>query len=126
MRGGRRLVQSVLCGADRLQREEQEHARGGGEEQEATTPAVDLEGREHGPEQIPDGENTGDEQLDGGVGDADGVEHLVEVVRDKAVSGPLREPGDGNDDDHALAVALGGYESFPADILRDCRRHDVR
>ena len=108
VRGGLRAVQRVLRGADRLQREEERHARGGGEEEEAAAPAVDLERRKHGPEQVPDRQDTGDEQLDVGVGDADRVEHLVEVVRHEAVPGPLREPRDGDDDAHPLAVAARG------------------
>lgn len=118
MRGGLRPMERVLCGADRLEREEHEHASSRGEEQEPTTPAFDLEGCEHSPEQVPDGENTGNEELDGGVGYADGVEDLVQIVGDETVSGPLREPSDGDDDDHALAVALSRDEGLPADVFR--------
>jgi hypothetical protein len=35
-----------------------------------------------------------DEQLDDGVGDVDGVEHLGEIVQDVTVAGPLREEGE--------------------------------
>ena len=90
-------------GADGLQREEEGHAVHRGEEQEAAAPAVDLERDEDGPEQVPDGEDAGVEELDVGVGDADRVEDLIELVEHEAVAGPPREPRDDDDDVHAPA-----------------------
>ena len=60
-----------------------------------------------------------DEQLDGSVGDTNGLEHSVEVVRDKTVTGPLGEEGDGNDDDHTSPVTLGLVEGSPANVGSD-------
>lgn len=115
-----RTVQRVLRGADCLEREEQGHTRRGREEQEAATPTVDLEGREHGPEKVPDGEDTSDEELDIRVGDANGVEDLVEVVGHETVARPLREPGDGDDDPNAPAVTMAGNESLPSHTVLCC------
>ena len=64
--------------------------------------------------------DTVDQELNGRVRNANGVEDLVKVVRDETVTGPLREERDGNDDPHALAVAGGREESFPADIGCNC------
>ena len=110
-------MERVLRGADGLEREEERHAARRGEEEEAAAPAVDLERREDGPAQVPDGEDARDEKLNVRVRDADRVEDLVEVVRHQAVAGPLREPGDGDDDAHALAVPAGGDEGLPANVL---------
>lgn len=43
--------------------------------------------------------------LNGGIGDADGVEYLAEVIRDEAVTGPLGEEGDGNDNAQTTSVS---------------------
>ena len=116
------LGDEVSSCANRLEREEDEHASRGCEEQQAATNTFDHERRENRPDQVPDGQNTvrricqtfgqtrkyryvpSDEQLDRRVGDADGVHNLVEVVGDETVAGPLREPGDGNDDEHTSPV----------------------
>ena len=58
-----------------------------------------------------------DEQLDSGVGDTDGLEDIIEVVRDKTVSRPLREEGDGDDNPHTLPVSRSRDKSLPADGL---------
>ena len=117
VRGGLGAVEGVLGGADSLHGEEDRHADTRHQEEEATADALDLERGEHGPAQVPDGEDTGDEELDGRARDADRVEHLAEVVRDETVPGPLREPGEGDDDTHTLAVAGRLDECEPADVL---------
>lgn len=43
--------------------------------------------------------------LDCGIGDTNGIEHPVEVVRYEAISGPLGEEGQCKDDAHALSVS---------------------
>ena len=120
VRGGLGAVEGVLRRADGLHGEEDRHADTRDQEEEATADALDLERGEHGPAQVPDGEDTSDEQLDVRVGDADRVEDLVQVVRDETVPGPLREPGNGDDDAHPLAVALGRDEGLPANVLLGC------
>jgi len=61
-------------------------------------------------------EDTVDQKLDGGVGDTNTIEHLVEVVRDETVTRPLGEEGEGNDDPHALPVSGVLVEGLPADV----------
>lgn len=58
----------------------------------------------------------GDEQLGSGVRDADGVEHLVEIERYESVARPLREPRDGDNEEHPLPVSGGLEERSPADV----------
>lgn len=43
--------------------------------------------------------------LDCGIGDTNGIEHPVEVVRYEAISGPLGEEGQCKNDAHALSVS---------------------
>ena len=117
--------------ADRLECEEDEHASRGYEEQLAATNTFDHERCENCPKQVPDSQDTvrrgqssghtrknryvpSDEQLDRRVRDADGVHDLGEVVGDEAVAGPLREPGDGDDDEHASPVAGRLKQRLPA------------
>ncbi len=104
--------------ARRLEREEDEHARARAQEQHAAAGLVDERRGEERPGQVPDLQDAVDEQLDGRVRDADGVEDLVEVVRDEPVAGPLREEGERDDDAHAAAVAYGREERLPADGRR--------
>lgn len=51
--------------------------------------------------------------------DADEGQNLVEIVRGKAVAGPLGEEGNGDDDAHTSPVARGGDERLPTDIRGD-------
>lgn len=57
-----------------------------------------------------------DQQLYCRIGNAKSVKDSVQIIRDETVSGPLREEGDGDGDDHTLPIAGGGIESGPADI----------
>jgi len=118
---GSRLASSVgvHSRADGLHDEEHEHTSGGGEEEDTTTDLVDESGRTESPSQVPDLEDTVDEELDGLVEDTDGLEDTTEVVRHETVTGPLREEGEGDDDAHTLAVSNSGEESGPADLLSD-------
>jgi hypothetical protein len=93
-----------------MRREEGDHADRRDDEQEPAAGTVNDERGGDGPGQVPDLEDTVDEQLGGRVRDADGVEDLVEVVRDETVAGPLREEGDGDDEAHALEVTGCGEE----------------
>jgi hypothetical protein len=52
-------------------------------------------------------QDTVDEKLLSLALDSDTVQNLGEVVRDKTVTGPLREEGDGNNDPHSLKVTPG-------------------
>lgn len=112
-------VKGESRGHGRLQREEHKHTGGRGDEEQATAGAVNHERSEDGPAQVPDGENTVDQELDGRVCDTDRVEDLVEVVRHKTVARPLGEESDGDDDPHALAVASGGEEGLISDVGGD-------
>ena len=106
---------SVEGRADGLQGEEHQHEGRRGDEEEATAKALSKVGGAQSPAQVPDLEDTVDEELDRLVGNTDGVEDAVEIVRDQAVSRPLREEGDGDDNPHASAVSGGGEEGLPAD-----------
>ena len=75
--------------ADGLQGEEHQHEGGRGDEEEATAKALSKVRGAQSPEQVPDLQDTVDEELDRLVGDTDGVEDAVEVVGDQAVSRPL-------------------------------------
>jgi len=99
--------------------EEEEHADGGGEEESAATDLVDEGSGGKSPSQVPDLEDTVDEELDGGVEDTDGLEDTGEVVRDDTVAGPLGEEGESDDDTHALEVAGGLEEGGPSNLLSD-------
>ena len=57
-----------------------------------------------------------DEQLDGRVGDSDGLEHCVEVVRDETVAGPLREERDGDHDPQTSPVPWRLEQGQPANV----------
>lgn len=104
------LMLSILGEANRLCRVEQGHQSGRKKEEEATTETVDHESREHGPAQVPDLQNTVDEELSACTGNTNLVEDLGQVVRDETVAGPLREKGNGDDDAYALAVSGAGNE----------------
>jgi len=106
-------------GASCLQREEHDHTSGRCQEENAATDPIDQESGEKSPEHVPDLEDTVDEELDGGVGDTNGVEDLVEVVGDETVSGPLGEECEGNDDIHAFPVSGGSEKGLPANGLSD-------
>ncbi len=67
-------------GADGLHRKRDQHTTATGQEQEASTQLITQKRCGAGNCQIPDLQNTVDEQLDGRVGDADGVQDLSEVV----------------------------------------------
>ena len=96
---------SVHRGARGLQRKEHCHTRSGRDEQQTTTQTLDHERCKTRPEEVPDLEDTVDEELSGRVCDANAIEHLVEVVRHKTIARPLREEGDGNNDPETLKVA---------------------
>lgn len=113
------LMLSILGEANRLCRVEQGHQTSRKQEEEAATQTVDHQRREHGPAQVPDLQDTVDEELSACTGDTDLVEDLGQVVRDETITRPLREEGHGDDDAHALAVSGGGNERLPADILSD-------
>ncbi len=105
--------------ADGLKSEENKHASRRGQEEEAATESVNQEGGAESPGQIPDLKDTVDEQLDGGVGDADGVEDTVKVVRHETISGPLGEESKSNDDPKTPQVARLGEEGFPPNVGGD-------
>ena len=111
-------MQRVLRGADRLQREEERHTRRRKYEHAATAIALDLERGGDADDEVPNSKDPSDEQLNGRVRDADRVEHLVEVVGHQPVPGPLREPGDGDDDAHPLPVAFCLDERQVSNVLR--------
>ena len=81
-------------GASGLQSKEDEHSNARTDEKKATTKTLNQERRHCGDNHVENLEDTVDEELDGGVGDTNGVEDLVEVVGDQAVAGPLGEEGE--------------------------------
>lgn len=66
-----------------------EHTGGGEEEELATTDLVDEEAGEDGDEEVEDLEDTVDQVLGQGVGVANLIQDLGDVVRDETVAGPL-------------------------------------
>ena len=64
-------------------------------------------------------QNSIDKELVCSVCDTDSVEDFVEVVRDEAVTRPLREEGDGYDDAETLEVTLPREKRLPANVGRD-------
>jgi len=64
--------------------------------------------------QVPDLETTVDDILSVGVGVANSVQSLVEVVRHDTVTGPLGEEARCDTDEHAVAVTLCLPEDRPA------------
>lgn len=105
--------------ADGLEDKENKHAAEGGQEENTTANLVNQEGCSKGPTQVPDLENTVDEELDGGIGDTNGIKDTIEIVRYKAISGPLREEGEGDNDPQTLQVASLGNERLPANVGSD-------
>ena len=89
--GGVASSDGVSGRADGLHDEEDKHADVGGDEEGSSADTVAEETSDDGNSEIVDLEDTVDQVLDGDVGDADGVEHLVEVVGDETVTRPLRE-----------------------------------
>lgn len=102
--------------ANSLKNEEDKHAGHRGQEEDTTTNSVDQERSTKSPEQIPNLEDTIDEELDGGIGDTDSVEDAVEVVGNETVTRPLREEGEGEDDPETLQVASLGEDGLPANV----------
>lgn len=64
-------------------------------------------------------QKTIDEQLSRRVSDADVVEDLVEIIGHKAISGPLREEGNSNNNPNTLAVSRSHKQRFPSDVISD-------
>jgi len=87
-----------LLEADGFEDVEQEHAGTGPEEKASTTKAVAEETGTDGPEEIPELEAGVDDELDLGIGDTDGVEYGVQIIRDETIATPLREKGKSDDD----------------------------
>lgn len=63
----------------------------GYEEQEASPEFLDERGGEGRPEEVPDGGDAVDKELDRGGGGADLVQDLIDVVGEETVARPLRE-----------------------------------
>ena len=57
------------------------------------------------------------EQLGGGASNPDSVEHLVQIVRHKTVTRPLREPPYGYCSNDPPPVPWSLHESQPADVF---------
>ena len=96
-----------------LQCEENDHADNGGHEKDTTANPVNEGSGEESPEQIPDLEDTVNQELYGGVFDADGNKNLAKVVRNQTVTGPLGEEGEGNNNPHSASISWGSKEILP-------------
>ena len=81
----------VDCRADRDARVCNGHADGGSQEERPATKAFSQERGADGDGEVPDLQDSVDEGLVEGRGDADTFEDQVEVVRNEAVSTPLTE-----------------------------------
>ena len=85
----------------------EEHASGGDEEERSATESFSDERSGDGDGEVPDLEDTVDEGLVKGGGDADTGKDEVEIVRDEPVAGPLREEPDSDDDAHTAEIGAG-------------------
>ena len=94
------------------------HSSRSGEEEGTTTKLVNPETHEEGDDEVDDGEDTVDLELQLRVGDAGEGEDVGHVVGDETVAGPLGEETQGDEDDQAVTVALGAPELGPAVALK--------
>jgi hypothetical protein len=89
---------------------DEQHERGGGEEQLATADFFNQQRTRDGDDPAPDSQAAVDFQLRFLVRDSHLVEYFGQVVRDDGVAGPLREESECNEDQETMAIALGLQE----------------
>jgi len=111
--GGCAPGDGVTGGADSLEGEKEQHPSARTEEENPSPDAFDERGGGDGPRQIPNLEDTVDEELCSRTGDANGLEHFVEIVGDETVSGPLRKPSESDNDCQTLTVTGGLDQGHP-------------
>lgn len=119
MGGGLAPGDGVTGGADSLEGEEEQHPSARTEEEDPSSDAFDERGGGDSPCQVPNLEDAVDEELGSRTGNTDGFEHFVEVVGDEAVSGPLREPSESDDDRQTLTVTGGLDQGHPTNGSSD-------
>jgi len=105
--GGLALSDGVTSRADGLEGKEEEHSNAGGKEKDPSPNPLDERGSSDSPCQIPNLENTIDEELDCRIRDTNGLEYFVEIVGDETIPRPLGEPTESHDDYQTLAVTRG-------------------
>lgn len=93
-----------------------QHAKVTSQEQLPPTDLLNEHRRGDSHAKVEDLQDTVDEGLGACGLDADGLEDDVDVVRDEAVAGPLREHAETDDDAHAAPVAGGAEECPPGDF----------
>ena len=113
MSGGIALGDGVTSRADSLEDKEEQHANTRGDKKDPSSDPFDEEGSSNSPRQIPNLEDTIDEELDGCIGDTDSLEHFGEVVRDETITGPLGKPSDGENDRQTLTITGGPDQGRP-------------
>ena len=117
------LLLGIQSRTDGLKDEEQQHSSRRSQEEYPPPDLVNKERSADSPEEIPNLEDTVDEELGEGVFDTDGFENLVEVVRNQPVSGPLREEGETDDDPHTTTVSRSSEERLPSNGVLDRTIH---
>ena len=108
--GAGRALLVVQARGEGPEDESAEHAGGGGQEGGAAAEAVDVQGHGNGNDERHAGLAGREAELLGGVGDAGAVVEQAGVVGDDGIARPLREDTEGEQDDEAVAVALGPEE----------------
>ena len=93
------------------------HSGGSGEEERTTAKLVNPETHEEGDDEVDDGEDTIDLELQLRVGYASKSEDVGHVVRNETIAGPLREKTERHQDDETVTVALSAPELGPAVAL---------
>ena len=114
----------VLRGTDGPNDEGAHHTGGGEKEELATTDLVNEEAHSDSDKQVPDLKNTVDDILGEDISIAELIENLVDIVRDKAVAGPLGEEARCDHDEHTVTIALGADKFLPSIALKFLLKSD--
>ena len=121
MSGGFVPGDRVTSRTDGLEDEEKQHADARGHKKDPPPDAFNERSGTNSPSEAPDLEDTIDEELDGRVGNSNGLEHFIEVVRDETIAGPLGEPTEGDDYRQTFTVPRGLDQGHPTNGRSDSR-----
>jgi len=83
------LIDGESSGTYCLHHEEDEHANAGPDEERPPSSAIAKQTSSDSPSKIPDLKDTINEELNGGVGDTNGIEDSMEIVRNQTIATPL-------------------------------------
>lgn len=93
--------------------ESDQHAEPSDQEQLSAAKLVDREGHANSDEERPQLETAVDQRLIVGAGDADRIENVVDIVRDKSIARALREESRQDDQEHSLPVSWSTDQHVP-------------